>query len=87
MQLPPCPNFREGSCPQSNVYVAKETDNAFVLACRTCDGVNVWPKDRDERSAKYQAFLKQRFDMEERRRAAERAPAFSFTSAGRKTHS
>lgn len=85
MELPPCPNFLQGSCPQSEVIVARETDSAFILACRTCRGVNVWPKDRDEKAAKYQAFLKQKLDMEQRRKAIESAPVYSVTSAGRKS--
>jgi hypothetical protein len=85
MNLPTCPNFLEGSCPRSEVCVSKETDNAFVITCRTCSCVNVFPKDRDERAAKYQVFLKKQADMEQRRQAMERAPAYSISSAGRKS--
>jgi hypothetical protein len=85
MELPPCPNYREGSCERSDVIVSKETDNAFVIYCKTCKSINVFPKDRDEKSAKYQLFLKKQADMEERRRAAERSIGYSFTPAGRKS--
>lgn len=85
MKLPPCPNFLEGSCPQSEVFVGKETDSAFILACRTCGGKNIWPKDRDDNAARYQTFLKKQADMEARRRAIERAPAYNFDNVGRKS--
>jgi hypothetical protein len=85
MELPPCPNFTEGTCIRSEVIVAKETDDAFIFNCRTCGCVNIFPKDRNEKHAKYQSFLKQKFDMEQRRKSAERAPSYSFTSMGRKS--
>ncbi len=85
MELPTCGNFLAGSCERSSVYVSKETDNAFVITCKTCSGINVFPKDRDENHAKYQIFLKKQADMEQRRRAIERAPAYNFSPAGRKS--
>src|SRR5215469_16114115 len=57
-ELPTCANFLSRTCERSDVYVSKETDSAFVIACRTCRSVNVWPKDKDENAGRYQAFLK-----------------------------
>lgn len=85
MQIPTCGNFLSGACEMSQVYVAKETDSAFIIACKTCSGVNVWPKDRDDNAARYQTFLKKQADMEARRRAIERAPAYNFDNVGRKS--
>ena len=78
MNIPACPNFLEKKCPQSETYVSKETDEGFVIRCQTCGCMNFWPKDRNEKHAKYEAFLKRNADMEARRRAIESAPAYSF---------
>ena len=83
--LPPCPNFLEGSCSQSEVFISKETAGEFVFACRTCKGLNIWPKSRDEKAAKYEAFLRQQADLERRRQAYERRTIYSITPAGRKS--
>jgi hypothetical protein len=57
-ELPTCGNFLAGTCERSDVYVSKETDGNFVIACRTCKSINVWPKEKDEGKGKYEAFLK-----------------------------
>lgn len=56
--LPTCGNFLAGSCERSDVVLSKETDSAYVLTCRTCASINVFPKDRNEDAGRYQAYLK-----------------------------
>lgn len=56
---PPCPNFVErAGCAMSNTFVARETDDSFVIKCRTCGGLNIFPKSRAEKAGKYEADLK-----------------------------
>ena len=57
-RIPECANYLEGTCERSDTCVSKETDSAFVIYCRTCKSVNVFPKDKDENKGKYDAFLK-----------------------------
>jgi len=58
--IPQCPNSIEGQyrCAKSDVYVSKETDDAFVIRCRTCGTINIFPKSRDEKKGRYEARLK-----------------------------
>jgi hypothetical protein len=58
MNAPPCPNFPRDGCSQSNTFVSRETDDAYVIQCRTCKAINVWPKDKAEKAGKYEADLK-----------------------------
>ena len=78
MELPVCGNFLSGACEKSNVFVSRETDEVFVITCKTCGGVNVWPKDRTEGAAKYQNFLKHKAEMERQQRREGLETAFSF---------
>lgn len=56
--LPTCGNFLAGTCERSDVYLSRETDSAYVLTCRTCKSINVWPRDRDENLGRYEAHMK-----------------------------
>ena len=58
--IPQCANNLEstGICARSDTYVSRETDDAFVITCRTCKGINVWPKAKDEKKGRYEAKLK-----------------------------
>jgi hypothetical protein len=59
MNAPICPNFAErAGCEASNTFVENETDEAFVIRCRTCRGINVWPKKNAEGKGRYEAGLK-----------------------------
>lgn len=80
MELPPCPNFKEGSCPQSEVFVMRETDDAYILACRGCRSVNVWPKDKAENLGRYEAFLKQQAQKASEEKIKGMAPLYSIPS-------
>lgn len=56
---PACPNFLERvGCAMSNTFVARETDDSFVIKCRTCGGLNIWPKKNADAKGKYEADLK-----------------------------
>ena len=68
-ELPKCQNFVEGTCERSDVYISKETDDAFVFACRTCKSINVWPKSKAEGAGKYESFLKHKAAREAQERA------------------
>lgn len=85
MNVPVCAEFLEKRCPMSNTCVAQETDQVYVILCRTCGSKNIWPKDREEKHAKYQAFLKQQHDNYQQAEAMKRAPAYSISSRGRKS--
>ena len=59
MNAPICPNFAErAGCDASNTFVERETDDAFVIRCRTCRGVNIWPKKNADNKGRYEADLK-----------------------------
>jgi hypothetical protein len=75
MELPTCPNFKEGRCERSEVFVGKETDDGFILCCRTCGCKNFWPKDKAENRGRYEAFLsrKAQAESEEKIRGLRRA--------------
>jgi hypothetical protein len=77
-ELPPCPNFLEKRCEQSAVYIARETDDAFIFVCRTCGCRNVWPKDRAEQAGKYEAFLKHKAAREAQERHSQLRPGYSL---------
>jgi hypothetical protein len=62
--------------------VSKETDGAFVIRCRTCKSINVWPKDRDENAGKFQAFLKHKAAREAQVSHESSRPSFSFADRG-----
>ena len=76
--IPKCGNFLAGSCERSDTYVEAERHDAFVIRCRTCKGVNIWPHDQSERAARYQAFLKRKADEEQLQRASERKREYSI---------
>ncbi len=77
-ELPQCPNFKEGTCPRSDVIIEREGDTFFTFRCRTCKAVNVWPKERDEQAGKYQAFLKQKALQQQQEEALKRKKAYSY---------
>jgi hypothetical protein len=78
VELPTCGNFLSHTCARSDVFVSKETDTVFVITCRTCKGVNVWPKDPAEKAARYQAYLKKMYDLETKDIEARKTRAFSI---------
>jgi hypothetical protein len=78
MEIPRCPNNLEGSCERSDTFVEKEGDDFFTIRCRTCNGINVWPKDKDEQRGRYDAFLKRQLAERERLLADERQRAYSI---------
>lgn len=85
MNIPPCANFLEKACPQSETYVARERDDSFIIKCKTCGGINVFPKDKNESRGKYEAFLSKNARLNEARQFIESRPIYSFTSEGRKS--
>jgi hypothetical protein len=69
----------------SNTYVSRETDTAFVIKCKTCSGMNIFPKEKDESRGKYEAFLSQKAKLNEARDFIDSRPLYSFSSKGSKT--
>ena len=57
-QVPRCANNLEGVCPRSDTFVESERLNCFIIKCRTCRGINIFPKENEENAGRYQAFLK-----------------------------
>jgi hypothetical protein len=82
--LPTCGNFLAGTCERSDVYVSRETDSAFVMTCRTCSSINVWPKDKDESAGRYQNFLRHKAAREAQHRYESSRPEYSMPSSGGK---
>ncbi len=76
--IPKCANAVEGICPRSDTYVEKEGDTFFTIRCRTCKGINVFPKDKSEAAGKYEAFLKQKALQQQQEEALKRKKAYSY---------
>lgn len=85
--VPICANFVERTCERSDTYVSKETDSVFVITCRTCKAISVWPKTPVENRAKYENFLHQQAQQRERIEAESRQRLYSIsgTRPGEKT--
>jgi hypothetical protein len=80
MNAPICPNFVErAGCEASNTYVERETDEAFVIRCRTCKGINVWPKERAEGKGRYDAALKKQLLKQQEEEATRRKRVYSYS--------
>jgi hypothetical protein len=80
--IPKCANHLQGSCERSDTYVAGERHNCFVIQCRTCKGINIWPFDKEEKLGKYNAFLKHQAAREAQRKHESSRPAFSLPTSG-----
>jgi hypothetical protein len=78
MNVPGCANAAQGSCPRSNTFVSKETDEVFVITCRNCGGLNVFPKSVNENAGRYQAFLKFKAARQAQHQHESSRPEFSF---------
>jgi hypothetical protein len=76
--LPTCGNFLSGTCERSDVFVSRETNSVFVLTCRTCKSINVFPKDRDESLARYENYMKHVRAREAQQKYESSRPAYSF---------
>lgn len=83
-ELPTCGNFIAGTCERSDVYLSRETDGHFVITCRTCRSINVWPKDRDENAGRYQAYLKKVAARQAQYQHESSRPAWSLPTSGDK---
>ena len=83
-ELPTCGNFLAGSCERSDVTLSRETDSAYVLTCRTCKSVNVWPKDRDENLGRYENYMKKVAARQAQEQYESSRPAYSFPISGGK---
>lgn len=66
------------------MFVSKETDSAFVITCRTCKSVNVWPKDRDENLGRYENHMKHVAAREAQRKYESSRPAYLLPTSGGK---
>ena len=78
MRLPECGNYLSKTCPRSDVYVEGERNGCYVLRCRTCKTVNIWPSDPSDNRGRYEGFLKQQADAAARERATAREREYSF---------
>jgi hypothetical protein len=77
--VPSCANFLEHSCERSDTYISKETDFVFVITCRTCKGISVWPKKNPENRARYENFLHQQAQLREQMEAESRQRGYSIS--------
>jgi hypothetical protein len=77
MQIPRCANNLEGHCPKSDTYVSRETDTTFAIVCKTCKGINIFPKDNADGRGKYDAFLKKEMELRQAREAHDRRTIYS----------
>lgn len=80
--IPPCPNSLEGQyrCAASDTFVERETENAFVIRCRTCRGINIWPHEKDENKGRYEAKLKLEAVRNQRMEEIRRKREYSYGS-------
>jgi hypothetical protein len=81
VDAPPCANALAGSCERSDTFVEAERNDCFVIRCRTCQGINVWPCDKSENKGKYESELKRQLIEREKEEAFRRKRAYS--GAGR----
>lgn len=75
--IPKCPNFLEGKCERSDTFVEAERQNCFVIRCRTCKTINVWPFDNEDNKGRYEAFLRRKLEQENAVREHGRRPIYS----------
>ena len=78
MNIPPCANALEGVCPRSDTYISSEKDDCFVIICRTCSGINIFPKSKDEAKGRYEAGLKREALKQQALDAVKRQKAFNI---------
>jgi hypothetical protein len=78
MEIPKCANNLAGTCERSDTIVEAEKQNCFVIRCRTCKGINIWPRDDQERHDKYQGFLMKMAKQEQKNKLLERKREYSF---------
>ena len=83
-ELPVCGNYTAGTCERSSVYLSKETDHGFVITCRTCKSISVWPKEKEEGAGRYQAWLKHMVARTAQARYESSRPDYSFADHGEK---
>lgn len=78
--VPVCPNSIEGQvrCARSDTFVEREKDDCFVIRCRTCRTVNIWPKEKDEKRGRYEAGLRKNMMEQQRIEAERRKKEYSF---------
>jgi hypothetical protein len=82
--LPQCGNALAGTCERSDVFISKETDSAFVITCKTCKSIAVWPKDRYEGLGRYEAHLKRVAAREAQLKYEGSRPEYSLPTSGGK---
>lgn len=78
MNIPPCPNNLDGTCAKSDTYVDGERSGCYVIKCRTCKGINVWPANTSEAAGRYEAGLKQHAMAAEKEQLEARQREYSF---------
>ena len=83
-EIPKCANHLQGSCERSDTFVEAERQDCFVIKCRTCKGVNIWPFDKREKRGKFEAFLKHQAAREAQRKHESSRPGYSFLKSGEK---
>ena len=82
MNIPECYNAKAHACARSDTYVLaeREIDGKvyFVIKCRTCSGINVWPSESADGKGRYDAFLRKQAELAERERERENRKIYSF---------
>jgi hypothetical protein len=78
--IPQCANNQEGThlCARSDTFIEREKDDAFVIRCRTCKGLNIWPKSRDENRGRYEAKMRQADLQRKQEEATRRQRTYSY---------
>ena len=75
MNIPSCFNATEGICPRSATFVEGEREidgkKYFVIRCRTCNGINIFPHEAAEKCGRLAAELKKHADITAQRKALE----------------
>jgi hypothetical protein len=78
MDIPVCANHAEGRCERSSTFVESEKQGCYVIRCRTCGAVNIWPSNATDKKGQFDAFLQKKIKEHQEQLARERKRAYSF---------
>jgi hypothetical protein len=76
--IPRCANNLQGVCPRSQTFVEAERHNCFVIKCKTCGGINIFPREEEENRGRYDAFLRRQAARTAQEKYESSRPDFSF---------
>ena len=69
MELPSCPNHRDGTCERSDIILLGEREHAWLMHCKTCQLFWAISKDRTRQAARHENRMKRIREATEAERA------------------